>query len=84
MCIVTFRALQKMIVLVAAKHTANAVAQKCKVLSCPSKCALICWRKCQSLGHYILTRVWTCPFLCQVKLKPEEVPDVSWANATFS
>ena len=53
-----------MSVLVAAKHAANAVAQNCKVLSRPSKCVLICGCKCQIKGHYVLSRVWTCPFLC--------------------
>ena len=51
MCIVTFRALHIMSVLVAAKHAANAVVQKCKVLSRPSKCVLICGCKYQSKGH---------------------------------
>ena len=74
-CIVTFRALRIMSVLVAAKCAANAVAQKCKVLSRPSKCVLIFGCKCQSKGHYILSRVWTRPFLCWVRLKPEEVPN---------
>ena len=36
-CIVTFRALCIINVLVAAKHTANAVVQDCKVLSRPGK-----------------------------------------------
>ena len=35
------------IMLVAAKSTANAVAQKCKVLSRPSKCILIYGCKCK-------------------------------------
>ena len=48
MCIVTFRALHIMSVFVAAKHTANAVAQDCKVLSHPSKCVLVFGCKCQS------------------------------------
>ena len=48
MCIVTFRALCTMSVLVAAKHSANAVAQNCKVSSRLSKCVLIFGRKCQS------------------------------------
>ena len=73
MCIVTFWALCIMSVLVAAKRAANAVAQNCKVLSRPSKCVLICGCKCQSKGHHILGRMWTHPFLCQVRLKPEEV-----------
>ena len=75
MCTVIFRVLCIMNVLVAAKHAANAVAQKCKVLSRPSKFILICRWKCQSKGHYIINRVWTCPFLRQVRLKHEEVPN---------
>ena len=47
MCIVTFRALHTISVLVAAKCAANAVAQNFKVLSCPSKCVLILGCKCQ-------------------------------------
>ena len=73
MSIVTFRALCTMSVLAAAKCAANAVVQNCKVLSCLSKCVLKC--KCQIQGHYILSRVWTHPFLCQVGLKLEEVPN---------
>ena len=64
-----------MSILAAAKCTANAVAQKCKVLSHPSKCVLICGCKLQSKGHHVLSRVWTCLFLCRVRLKPEEVPN---------
>ena len=50
MCIVTFRALCTMSVLVAAKYAANAVAQDCKVLSRPSKCVLIFWVQMSNLG----------------------------------
>ena len=64
-----------MSVLAAAKHAANAVVQKCKVLSRPSKCALICMGKCQSKNYDIMSRVWTFPFLHWVRLKPEEVPN---------
>ena len=73
-CIVTFRALRTMSVLVAAKHAANVVVQDCKVLSHPSKCILIFGCKYKSKGHYILIRVQNHPFLHQVRLKLEEVP----------
>ena len=72
-----------MIILVAAKRAANAVAQKWKVLSCPSKCILICRCKCQSKGHNIISRVWTYLFLYQVRLKPEKVPNCM-RNLCFS
>ena len=77
MCIVIFRALCIVSVLAADKHAANAVAQKCKVLSCPSKCVLICRHKYQSKGHHVLSKVWTCLFLCWVRFKPKEVPNWS-------
>ena len=57
MCVVTFRALRIMGVLVVAKRAATAVAQNCKVSSRLSKCVLNCRRKCQSKGQYILSRV---------------------------
>ena len=66
MCTVIFRVLC-IIVLVAAKCAANAVAQKCKVLSCPSKCILICGCKCKGKGLHLKSRVWTHPVLCQVR-----------------
>ena len=75
MCIVTFRALHKTSVLVAAKHAANAVEQNCKVSSQPSKCVLYFGHKCQSKGQYVLSRVGTRPFLHLVRLKHEEVPN---------
>ena len=56
MCIVTFRVLD-MSVLAVAKHVTNAVAQKCKVLICLSKCALVCRCKYQIKGHHILRRL---------------------------
>ena len=72
-----------MSVLVGAKHAANAVARKYKLLSRPSKWVLICGCKCQSKSHYILSRVWTHPFLHWVRLKPDEVPN--WlGNVCFS
>ena len=64
----------RIVVLVAARCTANAVEQKCKVLSRPSKCVLICGCKCKGMGHHIMSRVWTCPVLCQVSWKLEVVP----------
>ena len=48
MCIVTFRALHTMSVLVAAKSIANAMVQDCKVLSRPGKCVVIFGCKYQS------------------------------------
>ena len=51
-----FRVLH-IIVLVAAKHATNAVVQKCKVLSHPSKCVLICGCKCKGKGFYLKIRV---------------------------
>ena len=74
MCIVTFRALRTMSVLVVTKHTANTVVQNCKVVSRPSEWVLICGHKSQIQGHYVLSRVWSCPSLCRVRLKLEEVP----------
>ena len=74
-CTVIFRVLCIMSVLAIAKCSANAVVQKCKVLSHPSKCILICECKCQSKGHYVLSRVCTGPFLNRVRLKPKEVPN---------
>ena len=70
MCIVTFRVL-RMIVLVATKCAANAVAQKCKVLSHPSKCILICGCKYQNKAHHVLSRVWTHPLLRQVRYETQ-------------
>ena len=42
-CIVNFRVLHIMSVLAVAKHTGNAVVQKCKVLSHPSNCSFDIW-----------------------------------------
>ena len=55
------------IVLVVAKCAANAVAQICKVLSCPSKCILICGCKYIGKGLHLISRMWTLPVLCQVR-----------------
>ena len=55
--------------------------QKCKVLSRPSKCILICGCKYQSKGHHILSRMCTYLFLCWVRLKLEEVPN--WLGNLF-
>ena len=52
MCLVTFRALRTMSVLVAAKRAASIVTQDCKVLSCPSEYILV-------LGINIKVRVIT-------------------------
>ena len=76
-CSIIFRVLRIVSVLAVAKCTANTVVQKCKVLSHPSECVLICGRKCQSKGHYVPIRVWNCPLLRRVRLKPEEVPNWS-------
>ena len=74
MCKVIFRVLS-IIVLVAAKCAANVVVQKCKVLSPLSKCVLICGCRCKSKGIHLKSRVWTHPVLCQVRQKPEGVPN---------
>ena len=66
MCVVILGVL-RIIVLVIAKCTANAVVQICKVLSHPSKYVLICGRKCQSKVYYVLSSVWTCPVLRWVR-----------------
>ena len=66
MCTVIFGVLC-IIVLVAARHTANAVAQKCKMLSRPSKCILIYRFKCKGKGLHLISRVWTHPVLCEVR-----------------
>ena len=55
------------IVLVAAKRAANAMAQICKVLSCPSKCVLIYGCNHKGKGLYLKSRVWIHPVLCQVR-----------------
>ena len=53
---VIFRVLH-IIVLVVAKHIANAVAQKCIVLSHPSKCILICGCECKDKSLHLKSRV---------------------------
>ena len=62
-----FGVLCKMSVLVAARCIANAVAQICKMLSHPSKCVLIFRRKYIGKGHHVISRVWICSDLCQVR-----------------
>ena len=66
-CTIIFWVLRTMSVLAVAKRAANAVVQKCRVLSHPSKCILICRCRCKGKGHHIMYRVWTCPVLCRVR-----------------
>ena len=94
MCTVILRVLHIMSALAVAKCAANAVAQKCKVLSCPSKCILICRLKSQSKGHYVMIRVWTYPCLIPGKVEtrgstqlvgkplPQRKPSASRHDAT--
>ena len=63
------------IVLVAAKCTANSVAKKCKILSCPSQCILICRHKCKVRGLHLISKVLTHPVLCWVRQKLKGVPN---------
>ena len=50
-------------ILAVAKHATNEVAQLCKMLSCPSKCVLICRCKYKGKGHHVMSRVWTHPVM---------------------
>ena len=69
MCAVIFRVLHIMSVLVAARCAANTVVQKSKVLSCPSRCILICRHKCKGKAHHVMSRVWTCLMLGEVETR---------------
>ena len=55
------------IVLVAARCAANAVAQICKMLSFPSKCILICGCKYEGKGFHLISKVWTRLILGEVE-----------------
>ena len=67
MCTIVFRVLHMICVLVVTRHAANAVAQLCKIVRHPRKCVLICRCNCKGKGHHVVSRVWTCPVLCQVR-----------------
>ena len=54
---IIFGVLHMMCVLVAARLTANAVLQLCKMVSHPSKCILTCWCNCKGKGHHMISRV---------------------------
>ena len=82
MCRVVLRVLC-IVVLVGARCTTNAMAQKCKVLHHPIKCVLICGCKYKVKGHHIMSRVWTFPVLHQVRWKLEVVP-IWMGNLCFS
>ena len=55
------------VLLVATRCPANAVAQIYKMLSRPSKCVLICGCKCKGKSHHFMSRLWTYPVLFQVR-----------------
>ena len=67
MCKIVFGVLCIMCVLAAAKRTANAVVQLCKLVNRPSKCVLTFGRNCKGKGHHVMSRVWTYPVLCRVR-----------------
>ena len=67
MCTIVFWVLNMICVLVVAGRAVNAVAQLCKMVSHPSKCVLTFRCNCKGQGHHVVSKVWTCPVLCQVR-----------------
>ena len=67
MCTIIFGVLRMMSVLAVAKQAANAVVQNYKMVSFPSKCALICECKFKGKGLNLVNRVWTHPVLDRVR-----------------